>query len=336
MQTQQKRTANELCYPLAIATVDIGGTKIANGLVVYTKENEQPLVRRATTLPSLAYRGGAAVLDDVVSVVRKLLADDERATVEGTRVPIVAISVATAGVPDPETGTMIFASDTMPNWDGQPVKSRLVAEFGLPVQMLNDVQAYALGEARWGAARGTNSCLAVAPGTGLGGGIVINGKLVRGAHGAAGHIGHTMHAAAAGVLCTCGHLGHAEGITSGTALTARYQGKELHDKLDKNLMGDVISKRAAAGEKRAIEVLRDAGFALGQSIGSWCNTLDPDCVILGGSVAKAGPVWRNAVDAGYASQAILPLQNTPIISAALGEDAPLVGAAEDALDMLRG
>ena len=113
-----------------------------------------------------------------------------------------------------------------------------------------------------------------------------------------------------------------------------YQGKAFDDILDPSLMGDTVSKRANEGEPEAMAVIEAAGRALGEAIGSWCNMYDPELVVLSGTVTQAGPLWHRALDEGFKSQALEPLWEIPILYAALGSQAPLIGAAEQALDML--
>ena len=322
---------------ILVVAVDVGGTKTAGALVMYDLVGESPLPRfdvakpptvlARTSTPTDAKRGGAAVLQAIVDVVRELM--------EGTTMPIVGIGIGTAGVVNPATGAISDANDIMPGWKGQPVRQRLEDEFGMPVAVLGDVQAHALGEARWGAARGADSCLVVGIGTGLGGAYVVKGQVMKGFHGAAGHIGHTLHPAAAGLVCACGKQAHVETVTSGTAIAATYQGRAFGDVLDSERMGDFVAARAAEGELEAIAVLETAGRALGEAIGSWCNLLDPELVVLSGTVTQAGHFWRQALDGGFKAQVLAPLADTPIVYAGLGSDAPLVGAAENLLDTMR-
>lgn len=350
---------------MAIAAVDVGGTKIAGALVVYeiadgivrdgvdcvqSLERSSladarcetrfadaarplgciasipPAVAARTSVPTNAKRGGAAVLQSIVDVVRELI--------DAAEMPVAGIGVGTAGVVNPATGSIADANDIMPGWTGQPVRQCLEDEFGLPSAVLGDVQAHALGEARWGAARGASSCLVVGIGTGLGGAFVANGQVMKGFHGAAGHIGHTLHPAAVGLVCACGKQAHVETVTSGTAIAAAYQGRAFGDELDAGRMGDHVASCAAEGELEAVAVLETAGRALGEALGSWCNILDPELVVLSGTVTQAGPLWRRAVDEGFKSQVLGPLADTPVVYAGLGSDAPLVGAAENLLDRL--
>ena len=321
-----------------VIAIDVGGTKITGALVRYELTDEAqgrmghgiaPEVIARTSVPTAAKRGGEAVLQSIVDVVRMLLDNAD------AEVPVVGIGVGTTGVVNPTTSAIVDANDIIPGWKGQPVRQRLEDEFGLPAAVLGDVQAHALGEARWGAARGAESCLVVGIGTGLGGAFVSNGQVMKGFHGAAGHIGHTLHPAAVGLVCSCGREAHVETVTAGTAIAAAYQGRAFGDDLDPDRMGDYVSARAAEGEPEAIFVLEAAGRALGEAIGSWCNLLDPELVVLSGAVTQAGHFWHRALDEGFKSQVLDPLADTPIVYAGLGSDAPLVGAAENLLDSLR-
>ncbi|MEG0682337.1 MAG: ROK family protein, partial [Raoultibacter sp.] len=319
--------------------LDVGGTKIAGALITYD-EGVKPYARHYTTVPTGAQRGGAAVLETLVDLVEKLLT-----LADGEAVPLSGIGVAAAGCVENNTGAIAYANDLMPGWTGQPVGERLREAFGLPVAVMNDVQAHALGEARWGAARNTQSCLMVAVGTGLGGAFVEGGRVLRGFRGAAGEVGHTLHPAARDVMCTCGHKGHIESITAGTGIGELYQRRHLaaaagnadanaEDAPTTSIDGAEVARRATAGDALARTTLQDAGRALGEALGGWANMLDPEVIILSGSVCAAGPLWREAVTEGFASQALAPLQKMPLIPADLGGMAPLVGAAENLRDTL--
>lgn len=313
-----------------VAAVDVGGTKIAGALVVYDDMSAPPAVMCSRQIATAAQEGGDAVLARVVQMVEELVdLASERAMS-----PIVGVGVGVAGVVDPVTGSIRYANDIMPGWSGQPLKARLEEAVALPVAALGDVHAHALGEARWGAARGAESCLCVGAGTGLGGAYVLDGNVVRGFRGAAGHLGHSLHPDADGMACACGARSHVETVASGTAIAALYQGKHWDEKLDPSLMGAQVAARANAGDLEALAVIERAGRALGEAIGSWCNLFDPELVVLSGSVCAAGPLWRRALDEGFKSQVMKPLAETPIVNAALGGDAPLVGAAENLMDVI--
>lgn len=302
------------CYPVSVVSVDVGGTKIAGALVTYRKEGSCPSIDHTASVPTDAADGGAVVLERIVSLVSELikLASGE----------IAGIGVGTAGRVSALDGSIAHANEIMPGWTGQPVKARLEAEFALPVAVLGDVQAHALGEARWGAARGAQTCIVMAPGTGLGGGIVCHGRIVRGAHGFAGEIGSTINPLSPGE-------GNLESVASGSGIESHYAALS-----GMNANGAEISTRANQGDPIARKVIEDAGRALGIALAGWANVLDPDIAVVSGSVTKAGPIWREALEGAFAQHAPEVLASLPILDAQLGSAAPLVGAAENLLDAL--
>ena len=308
-----------------VVAIDIGGTKIASALVTL-RSGESPEVEYFAKVPTQAAEGGEVVLANVIASARRVL--------EACGGDVCGIGVSSAGVIDPATGDVTYANEIMPGWGGTHLGAELADACGLPVRVLNDVHAHALGEVRWGAGRGKESCLVVAVGTGVGGAFAQNGRIMLGAHGEAGHVGHMSCSDAAGLPCSCGASGHMETVAAGPGIIARYLelGGEALDEGGRPVDGAVIDRRAAAGEKAAVEAEARSGHALGEVLGSLCNMLDPDCVILSGSVAQCGDAWHRAMDAGWAESAMPPVASTPIVSGDLGGHAPLIGAAEHLLD----
>ena len=306
-----------------VVAVDIGGTKIAAGVVVLG--GAAPAVESVEKVPTLAKEGGKAVLGRVLESVRGALA---RSGGE-----VCGVGISSAGVIDPRTGDVTFANDLMPGWGGTALGRAVAGEFGLPCRVLNDVHAHALGEARWGAGRDAQSCLVVAVGTGIGGAFVERGQIMLGAHDEAGHIGHVCCPAAAGVPCSCGATGHLEPVAAGPGIIEEYVrlGGEVARADGSPVDGAEIDRRAAAGDAAARAAEARAGRALGEVLGSMCNMLDPSCVILSGSVAQCGPDWSGAMREAFAGQAMPPVRTTPVVAGALGGTAPLVGAAENLL-----
>lgn len=341
-----------------VAALDIGGTKIAGALVCYdTKQGSDqaceqgvspeassvtsraasrvtphaasrvtPRVVNYLSIPTQAHHGGEHVFTRACGLVSELVAQ--------TKLHPHAIGVSAAGVVNPSDGSIAYANNLMPGWTGIQLAQRMQHAHGIPCFSLGDVHAHALGEVRFGCAQGFSSALMVAIGTGLGGAYIVDGHIVTGAHGAAGHLGHSLHHLAAQTVCSCGGVGHAESVTSGTAICARYQGKQIGDPLDETCMGAEISKRAAHGEPHAQDVLRFCGNALGQAIGSWCNLFDPEAVVISGSVVRAGDLWKQALEQGFSQQVMPPLRSTKLLFGTLESHAPLLGAAEYARDRL--
>ncbi|CRK56637.1 N-acetylmannosamine kinase [Alloactinosynnema sp. L-07] len=281
-----------------VAGVDIGGTKIATGLVA-----EDGTLVRSATVPTP--RRPDAVLDAVAALVADLG-------------PVVAAGVGSAGVIDPASGRVLSATDALPGWGGTDLRGGLTARLGVPVAVDNDVRAHAVGECWLGAAAGLRHVLVVAVGTGVGASYVVDGVVVNGAHAAAGHLGHVPVPAAAASTCPCGGTGHVEAVASGPALLAAY--------------GDApdlaaVAQRAADGDGRAREVLARGAAALGQAIGGVMNMLDPDLVLVTGGVSQCGPEWWEPLRAGVAAEVLPPLRDTVVRAGALGSAAAVLGAA---------
>lgn len=320
-----------------IIAIDIGGTKIAGALVTLrtsfgTLEVPQlsPLVRVSTQ----ASAGGKVVVRNVLKVIEAVRASTVSAGSPAEAPEISGIGISAAGVPD-ESGTIISATDLIRGWAGTHLGEDVSRETGLPVTVIGDVHAHALGESRWGAGRLSEVTLLAAAGTGIGGAVCVGGRILRGAHGMGGHIGHVSVAAAGNQVCSCGRQGHVEPIASGSGIVSEY--KQVCEASGRSLASDFdgaeISRRAAQGEKEAGLVVRTAGMSLGIVLGSLANVVDPDTVILSGSVTAAGDLWWESLRDGYLRSAMDIAANVPLVRGRLGDDAPLIGAAEAFADM---
>ncbi len=312
--------------PFAVVALDVGGTKVGGAVVRYASCGSKPEAVGHRTVPTDARRGGAAVTKTVCDFARELVEEAQAAS----GFPLVGIGVGTAGRVDPYDGSIAYANDIMPGWTGQPLGERLrEACGGLPVAVMNDVQAHALGEARHGAAAGSRACIMVAVGTGLGGALLYEGKVMRGAHGFAGELGCSLHPAAENVSCEDGVTGRLESVASGSGIERCYRAGG-----GEPLTGPQISARAAEGERLACRVIEQAGRSLGESIISWANIFDPDLVVLSGSVCSSGELWHSALRTGMESQMTGAVSGLKVVHARLGDEAPLFGAAEHLLDTL--
>ena len=212
---------------------------------------------------------------------------------------------------------------------GQPLGAALHERCGLPVAVLNDVHAHALGELRHGAAKGARVALMVAAGTGLGGAVMIDGHLLGGAHGCAGAIGHALHPAAVGRPSGWSGTGHLESVVAGSGIEECYRARG-----GEAISGGEISRRANDGEALAREIIEQSGRSLGESIASWADLIDPEVVVLAGSVCKAGPIWYDALRSGFEGFVLPEMADLRFADAVLGDDAPLIGAAERLVDKL--
>ena len=169
----------------------------------------------------------------------------------------------------------------------------------------------------------------IAAGTGVGGAVIAHGRIVRGKHGFAGEVGHMASSVATGIPCVCGGSGHLESVAAGSGIEARF-----FEATEEHLSGAEISALATKGEQPARRIIKEAGFALGQAIAGLTNILDPDIVILSGSVVKAGAEWRAELQRGFDGQIPAIQRDLPIVDAKLGAAAPLIGAAENLIDSL--
>ena len=285
--------------------IDIGGTKILAALV-----GPDGTVLDQARADTPAAQGPAAVLRTAADLARRL----------GGTGPV---GVGAAGVIDPATGTVRYATDSLPGWAGTRVADVLADRIGRTVVVENDVNAAALGETWAGAARGSAHVLLLAVGTGLGGGLIRGGAVDHGARGGAGEVAHLPAPDAYGPPRGCGRTGHLEGVASGTGLARAYR---LHTGVD--VTGAEVAARCAAGDAAAAAVLATAGHALGRALAGLVALLDPQTVVLAGGAGRA--LLPHARDA-YAAERLPVHADVPLVSAALGAAAVAVGAARAAM-----
>lgn len=267
--------------------VDIGGTKIAVGAVdargVVTE-------RRHAPTPGT----GTEIIDTVVALCAELI--DAGGLVD------VPVGVGTAGVVDGE-GVIISATSLLGEWRGTRVRELLEERLGARVAVVNDVHAHALGEGWRGAAAGCSDYLTVAVGTGIGGAIVSDGRLLAGTRFVAGHVGHIPSREAEGMPCSCGATGHLEAVASGSAILER---------------AEIVGRDDA---------VRTAARALGSALGGLVNVLDPQRVVVTGGVTNAGEEWWKLMRAAYAAELLPATREGELVAGELGADAAIVGAA---------
>ncbi|WP_241227282.1 ROK family protein [Bifidobacterium callimiconis] len=303
---------------------DIGGTKIASGVVSLPPADSlaTPLVEDVTEIPTLADRGGDDVRERLVEFAARRLEQCVEAGVD-----IAGVGIGSAGVVDSGTGVILSATDLMPGWAGQHIAAAVGEATGLPVHMVGDVGAHGLGEATYGAGREYPTMLSVGVGTGIGGAYVDHGRLITGAHGVAGHVGHMPHGLGAGMRCSCGTTcGHIEPVASGTGIADLFESRRPDDVPPATNAAE-ISRRAAAGEAYATEILSMSARALGECLAGMGSLIDPAVIVLSGSVVNAGEVWWKALREGFADGALPRVRTTPLLRGQLGGNAPLIGAA---------
>lgn len=286
--------------------IDIGGTKIYGGLV---DKDKVIRTRREPTPPSP---------DEAVALLCDLV--DELRQGEG----ICAVGVGMAGFIDVDQGKVI-SSPNLPGWTDVPLKEMLAEKVGLPIFMDNDVNCAVLAELKLGAGAGKRNLVAVFLGTGIGGGIVVNGGLVHGARFCGAEIGH-MPIKLDGPRCACGLFGCLEALCSGPAII-KSTNKPLNSVTE-------ISKAADEGEEWAISALERAGRYLTQGIAILVNALNPEIIVLGGGVIEACPRIFEIVREKIPSMALpQALEGLTIEVAKLHNEAGLLGAALIAKDL---
>ena len=304
--------------------VDVGGTKVLGGVV----DDSGKLLKSARQ--DTPREGGAALTQTIADVAQELMHDF---TVE-------SVGVSAAGFVSSDRKTML-ATPNIAGWNGVNLDSELSALIGLPVVIENDANAAAWGEVKFGAARGKKEVLMITVGTGIGGGIVANGKLHRGAFGIAAEIGH-MRVVPDGLLCGCGAHGCFEQYGSGSALvrfaresakanpTAAQHVLSLGDGTVEGISGGAITRAASNGDEMAMSAFSTLGDWLGAGIATLSVVLDPECVVVGGGVIDAGDILLSPIRKSL--EKYMPFANMhpypEIIPALLGNDAGLVGAAD--------
>jgi glucokinase len=308
--------------PLALG-VDIGGTKVLIALV-----DDQGQVRRQWRQPTEASRGGPAVMQDVAEGIARALAElsaDERQALQG-------IGVSAAGQVDWDHGRVVYASPNIPGWAGTEIRQILEARFGVPVTVDNDANAAAFGEWWAGEGKACGDLVMITVGTGVGGGVVQGGRVLRGGRWRGGELGH-MIIDASGPRCNCGQPGCLEVFASGTAIA-----RMAHEvRGDWSPTAPEVFAAAEQGEEAAQAVLETASRYLALGIVSLSCLLDADCYLLGGGVATQ-PSFLPRVRQALADPTVSGQRGFDpalVRLAALGEAAGAVGAAGELLRTIR-
>jgi glucokinase len=303
---------------------DMGGTKM---LATVLDEEYQERGRAKVRTPV----GGAdkETLKAVADLIGEALSDAKADTGD-----VVAIGIAVPGPIDRAAGRVI----RMPNIGmvDYPLRDKLESKVEIPVVLENDVNAGTYGEYVSGAAKGMGNVIGIFPGTGVGGGIIINGSLYRGRTGSAGEFGH-MIVDAGGRRCGCGKHGCLEALSSKTAIAKELVHLALNGQaptvLDKagtdiaKIKSSVIKKAMDAGEAAVIEVVDRAAWYLGVGLGSLVDIFDPDVVVVGGGlVEKLGESYLEPIRKSMKEHSMIN-SDVELVAAALGDDSVIVGSA---------
>jgi glucokinase len=297
-----------------VGAVDIGGTKIAVGVV---DDSGRVLSRREC--PTDAHLGYTAGLQRITNMLRE--------TARDAHVDISGIGIGSTGMVYPVSG-MFGDVDFLPGWKGFNLVKDLSREFNVKAALENDADASALGEATWGAGKGKSRLICVTIGTGIGGGIILDGQIYRGADMSHPEIGHHV-IETAGPLCSCGFHGCWESLATGPAMAAWF---EAHTTKNEDYSGKVTAKKicelARQGNELAMQAVGHEAYYLGLGLANLINLFVPDMIVLGGSVMKGADLLldgiRKVIRQGCR---FVPFERTELALASLGENANLIGAA---------
>ena len=311
-----------------VVAVDIGGTKIMSALFSSDGKMQSRDIR-----PTLAGEGVDPVIERILSSIASLLSGKSQPG---------AICIACAGGIDTGRGVVLTPSPHMPGWVNIPLVDIAQKKFGVSVFLINDASAAAIGEHRYGVGKGVKNLVLLTLGTGIGGGIIIDGKIYLGAVGGAGEIGH-MTIDASGPRCGCGNNGCLEILVSGTAIAAEAvrrikQGEKsslvdmVKGKKDK-ITTEIIGQAAREGDDLARDIIAKAAYYLGIGLVNIANIFEPEMIILGGGMAELGEMLigpgRKMVKAGAFT---VSGRAARIVTAQLGNEAGVYGAAAFAVD----
>jgi len=307
--------------------IDIGGTKVAGGLV----DLDGVVVARARRDTPHRSKSPVVVEDTIVEVVTELLGRADR--------EVVAVGIGAAGFVAADRATVVFAPHL--SWRDEPLEANLQRRVPVPISVDNDANAAAWAEWRFGAARGESHVVMVNLGTGIGGAMVVGGAIMRGRFGIAGEFGH-MQVVPGGQRCECGNRGCWEQYASGNALVREARSlmtansplaTDLLGRVDGDpsaLTGPMITQAAREGDPTATELLGEIGQWLGVGIANLAAAFDPGVFVIGGGVSAAGDLLlepariafrRSLTGRGYRPE-------PQILAAELGNEAGLIGAAD--------
>ncbi len=310
--------------------VDLGGTSINVGAVPF----DGGTVLGMRSLPTESHGGAKFVVDRMVGMIREVMRDAAR---EGGIAPdgFIGIGLGSPGPLDRETGTVIETPNL--GWRNFPLRDLIANAVGLEAVLDNDANAATLGEWWQGAARGANHVLGVTLGTGIGGGILLDGKIYHGFSDVAGEIGH-MTIDSTGRKCACGNYGCLEAYASGPAIAARaVEGLRagapslLPDMVGGDaarITAETVSEAIIAGDAYAAEVMRETAKFLGTGLANLINVLNPEMIVISGGVTRAGDHLFGPLRAEVRKRAFrVAAESCRIVASELGDMAGVIGAA---------
>jgi glucokinase len=318
-----------------VLAIDLGGTKMMAAIVSHPPE----IAARDYSL-TLADEGVAAVTGRIFSAIDRLLSAQNIASSQ-----LHGISIAAAGAIDTERG-VVTSSPNLPGWRDVPLRDMVKERYKVNTVIINDANAEALGEHQLGAGRGVDNLILVTVGTGIGGGIIVNGRLYTGSSGSAGEVGH-ITVDVNGPRCSCGNIGCWEMLASGRAMAreakARLRGgeKSILTEMVKGEIEEITTEKidaaARQGDSLALEVISRGATYLGIGMVSLVNAFNPEMIIVGGGVAKMGELLLEPARQVVRERAFkLASGAVRIVPTQLGDDGGVLGGAVFAYSLTVG
>jgi glucokinase len=307
---------------------DLGGTNLRAAVV----DVETGAVLHHKSIPTLAREGHAAVMRRMADLFLELIRSAGQSTGK-----IGGIGIGVPGVLDMEKGETLFLPNLPGTWPHVPLRDTIRELTGLPTALLNDVRAITYGEWQFGAGRGVDTLAVFAIGTGIGGGLVVDGRLHLGIGGTGGELGH-MTIDYNGPVCGCGNRGCLEAYASGPAIRAmgmKAVAQGLTTRLGEmceydlnRITPELIARAARAGDPIAMDIYEQAGFYLGIAAANICVSIGPRRIILAGGVARAGDLLLEPLRRVLHERVtVMPVDQVTVVPAELGGDAGAVGVA---------
>ena len=304
--------------------IDVGGTNVKIALV-----NDKGNIIYSNSIPTRAEMGYEYTINNMKEAIAELIKEtkSDKKSIEG-------IGFGFPGQIDYKKGVVRLAPN-IPGWVEVPIAEIMEKEFGIPTRVDNDVRCAALGELNYGAGIGCENLICITVGTGIGSGLIINGKLVRGTSNAAGEIGHIKLDMHGGPLCGCGDRGCLEAFASGPSIVAMAEeyikgGKstKYRELANPDITPYIVSEAAKQGDPVAKRIFTIVGEYIGIGLASVVNLLNPEKIIIGGGVAAAGDLLLNPIKENLIKRA-MPIAGSAveIVPAQLGNSAGVIGAS---------
>lgn len=329
MPSSRSTSARSSSSPRFIVGIDLGGTNMVGG--VLSEDGSRQLARRS--IRTHAELGAAGVIARMVELAESVIAD-ARASGGVERDQYLGVGIGAPGPLDRENGIVRIAPNL--GWREVPVRQMVSDALRLPAELDNDANCATLGETWLGAARGARHVVGLTIGTGIGGGLVIDGRLFHGASDVAGEVGHTT-IEAAGRRCGCGNLGCLEAYASGPAIAQRArealdgsEASELWQLMDDDpasITAEAVYRAAQAGDSLARLIVRETAEYLGTGVANLLNVFNPELVVIAGGVTQAGDALFEPLRAAVRRRAFRPaVEACRIVPGTLPGTAGMVGA----------